>query len=91
MNKLILKIGWPGALLLLIGALFLGVYTIINQSILDEEKKVPVSRAISPEEMHNTIDLSLEYDPLSEEDFKKSLRRILLKSPKSSVCNSSII
>ena len=39
MKKLILKLGWPGALLLLIGALFLGVYTIINQSILDEEKK----------------------------------------------------
>ena len=39
MNKLILKLGWPGALLLLIGALFLGVYTIINQSILDEEKQ----------------------------------------------------
>jgi len=38
MNKLILKLGWPGALLFLIGALFLGVYTIINQSILDEEK-----------------------------------------------------
>ncbi len=39
MNKLILKLGWPGALLLLVGALSLGVYTIINQSILDEEKK----------------------------------------------------
>ena len=39
MNKVILKLGWPGALLLLVGALSLGVYTIINQSILDEEKK----------------------------------------------------
>ena len=39
MNKLILKLGWPGALLLLVGALSLGVYIIINQSILDEEKK----------------------------------------------------
>ena len=39
MNKLILKLGWPGALLLLVGALSLGVYTIINQSILDEDKK----------------------------------------------------
>ena len=39
MKKLILKLGWPGASLLLIGSLFLGVYTIINQSILDEEKK----------------------------------------------------
>ena len=39
MNKLISKLGWPGALLLLVGALSLGVYTIINQSILDEEKK----------------------------------------------------
>ena len=39
MNKLILKLGWPGALLLLVSALSLGVYAIINQSILDEEKK----------------------------------------------------
>ena len=39
MNKVILKLGWPGALLLLVGALSLGVYIIINQSILDEEKK----------------------------------------------------
>ncbi len=39
MNKLILKLGWPGALLLLVGALSLGVYTIVNKSILDEEKK----------------------------------------------------
>ena len=39
MNKVILKLGWPGALLLLVGALSLGVYTIMNQSILDQEKK----------------------------------------------------
>ena len=39
MNKLISKLGWPGALLLLVGALSLGLYAIINQSILDEEKK----------------------------------------------------
>lgn len=62
----------------------LDLFNILIKDFLDEEKKVPVSKAISPEEMHNTIDLSLEYDPLSEEDFKKSLRKILLKSPKSS-------
>ena len=39
MNKLILKLGWPGALLLLVGALSFGVYAIINQSISDVEKK----------------------------------------------------
>ena len=39
MKKLILILGWPGALLLLVGALSLGVYTIMNQSILDQEKK----------------------------------------------------
>ena len=39
MNKLILKLGWPGALLLLVGALSFGVYVIINQSISDVEKK----------------------------------------------------
>ena len=40
MKKLILILGWPVASLLLVGALSLGVYIIINQSILDEEKKV---------------------------------------------------
>ena len=39
MKKLILKLGWPGALLLLVSALSLGVYAVINQSISDEEKK----------------------------------------------------
>ena len=39
MNKLILKLGWPGALIFLVGAISLGVYTIINQSISDDGKK----------------------------------------------------
>ena len=39
MNKLILKLGWPGALLLLVGTLSFGVYAIINKSISEEEKK----------------------------------------------------
>ena len=37
MNKIILKVGWPGALLLLVGALSIGIYAIINQSIKEDE------------------------------------------------------
>jgi len=62
----------------------LDLFNTLIKDFLNEEIKVPVSKAMSPEDMHNTIDLSLEYDPLSEEKFKKSLRKILLKSPKSS-------
>ena len=68
----------------------LDLFNILIKDFLDEEKKVPVSKSISPEEMHNTIDLGLEYSPLSEEDFKKTLREILLKSPKSSSTLKSI-
>ena len=60
----------------------LDLFNILIKDFLDEEKKVPVSKAMSPKDMHNTIDLSLEYDPLSEEDFKKKLTKDSFKISK---------
>ncbi len=37
MNKIILKIGWPGALLLLVAVISIGIYAIVNQSIKEDE------------------------------------------------------
>ncbi len=39
MNKIIFRIGWPGALLLLVVCLALGIYAIINKSTIDGEVK----------------------------------------------------
>ena len=66
MNKLILKLGWPGALLLLIGALFLGVYTIINQSILDEEKKEITEDIVEIVPKNITEELSQTLNPVQD-------------------------
>mgnify|MGYP001166857593 FL=1 len=62
----------------------LDLFNLLINDFLDEEKKMPVSETVAPELMHKAIDLSLEYESLSDIEFKKSIREILLKSPKSS-------
>ena len=37
MNKIIFKLGWPGALIILIVSLSLGIYAIVNQSFVEKE------------------------------------------------------
>ncbi len=66
MNKLISKLGWPGALLLLVGALSLGVYIIINQSILDEEKKEITEDTIEIVPKNITEELSPTLKPVQD-------------------------
>ncbi len=66
MNKVILKLGWPGALLLLVGALSLGVYTIINQSILDEEKKEITEDIVEIVPKNITEELSQTLNPVQD-------------------------
>ena len=66
MNKLILKLGWPGALLLLVGALSLGVYAIINQSILDEEKKEITEDIVEIVPKNITEELSETLNPVQD-------------------------
>ena len=37
MNKIIFKLGWPSALIILMGSLSLGIYAIVNQSFVEKE------------------------------------------------------
>ncbi len=66
MNKIIFKLGWPGALIILIGSLSLGIYAIVNQSFVEKETQKSIvaaegeiSKSISEEQK---IDTNLNKD-----------------------------
>ena len=73
MNKLILRLGWPGALLLLVGALSLGVYIIINQSILDEEKKEITEDIVEIVPKNITEELSETLNPVQDKPKEETI------------------
>ena len=73
MNKLILKLGWPGASLLLVGALSLGVYIIINQSILDEEKKVIAEDNVEIVPKNITEELGQTLEPVQDKPKEENI------------------
>ena len=73
MNKLILKLGWPGALLLLVGALSLGVYTIVNQSILDEEKKEITTDIVEIVPKNITEEISQTLKPVQDKTKEETI------------------
>ena len=61
MNKIIFKLGWPGALIILMGSLSLGIYAIVNQSFVEKETQKTIvaaegeiSRSISEEQKDDT-------------------------------------
>ena len=73
MNKIIFKLGWPGALIILIGSLSLGIYAIVNQSFVEKETQKTIvaaegeiSKSISEEQK---IDTNLNKD--NQPDKKK--------------------
>ena len=73
MNKIIFKLGWPGALIILIGSLSLGIYAIVNQSFVEKETQKTIvaaegeiSKSISEEQK---IDNNLNKD--NQPDKKK--------------------
>ena len=87
MNKIILKIGWPGALLLLVGALSIGIYAIINQSIKEDELtevEVETKKAILNK---NTADLDEYVNSKNNTlvDEKSSSKTIINKEKRSEV------
>ena len=45
MNKIIFKLGWPGALIILMGSLSLGIYAIVNQSFVEKETQQTIVAA----------------------------------------------
>ena len=73
MNKIIFKLGWPGALIILMGSLSLGIYAIVNQSFVEKETQKTIvaaegeiSKSISEEQ---EIDNNLNKD--NQPDKKK--------------------
>ena len=61
MNKIIFKLGWPGALIILMGLLSLGIYAIVNQSFVEKETQKSIvtaegeiSKSISEEQKLDT-------------------------------------
>ena len=61
MNKIIFKLGWPGALIILMGSLSLGIYAIVNQSFVEKETQKTIvaadeeiSKSISEEQKDDT-------------------------------------
>ena len=70
MNKIIFKLGWPGALIILMGSLALGIYAIVNQSFVEKETQKTI--VVAEEEISKSIseeqkdDINLNKDNQSD-------------------------
>lgn len=62
----------------------LNLFNELVQSLLEDEKKNPVSKAIDPEKLYETLDFKLNNEPSITESFKKTLKKIVLSTPKTS-------
>tara|TARA_B100001142_G_scaffold125620_1_gene127527 strand:- start:18949 stop:20337 length:1389 start_codon:yes stop_codon:yes gene_type:complete len=62
----------------------LALFNELINIFLEKEQKNPVSKYIKPEDLGRQIDIKLGNAPLDNSNFKKSLKELLLKSPKSS-------
>jgi len=60
----------------------LSIFNEIVSELLEDEKTNPVSKHIPVDDLYNTIDLSLDEQPISEIEFKNILKSLVLKSPK---------
>lgn len=54
----------------------------IAKELLDDEDKNPVAEYVSSTDLYNTIDLSLNEDGISENEFEETLKDLVLKSPR---------
>ncbi len=66
MNKIIFKLGWPGALIVLVGSLSLGIYAIVNQSFV--EKEIQNNIVSAEEEISKSISEEQKVDNNSNKD-----------------------
>ena len=62
----------------------LGLFNQIVDIFLEDEIAHPVSQNIKPEDLSKKLDLSLPESPTFDEDFKASLKKLILSTPKSS-------
>ncbi len=74
MNKIIFKLGWPGALIVLVGAISLGIYAIVNQSFVEKEtQKIAVS---AEDETPKSISEEQKVDNNSNKDNQPDTKKI---------------
>ena len=74
MNKIIFKLGWPGALIILIGSLSLGIYAIVNQSFVEKETQKTI--VIADEEISKSISEEQKVDTNLNKDNQSDKKKI---------------
>ena len=74
MNKIIFKLGWPGALIILMGLLSLGIYAIVNQSFVEKETQKTI--VIADEEISKSISEEQKDDTNLNKDNQSDKKKI---------------
>ena len=74
MNKIIFKLGWPGALIILMGSLSLGIYAIVNQSFVEKETQKTI--VIADEEISKSISEEQKVDTNLNKDNQPDKKKI---------------
>ena len=74
MNKIIFKLGWPGALIILMGSLSLGIYAIVNQSFVEKETQKTI--VVAEEEISKSISEELKDDTNLNKDNQFDKKKI---------------
>jgi sulfinoalanine decarboxylase/sulfinoalanine decarboxylase/aspartate 1-decarboxylase len=62
----------------------LALFNELINFFLESEANNPVAEYVSPQEVNNTLDISLSENPAFDLEFKSALKELLLKTPKSS-------
>ena len=62
----------------------LQLFNELINAFLEDEQSNPVSESISPSEVFDVLDITLNNSPAIDADFQLALRDLMLKSPKSS-------
>ncbi len=60
----------------------LALFNTIVEELLNEEEKNPVAPLIKAEELYDKLDFKLSNEPCIHEEFTKSLKELVLKTPK---------
>jgi len=62
----------------------LALFNELASIFIDDETENPVSEYITPKNLEKELDIKLREEGIGEDEFKKSLKELLLKTPKSS-------
>ena len=60
----------------------LKLFTELVEHLVSEEKNNPVATPIDTTKLYNTLDLSLNDDPIIDKEFKNTLKAIIKSTPK---------